>query len=539
MYISYRPLITISFLFFTLSILNPVHALPLVGFFSEFFCFIGCLTLLPFLFKIKIEVPRIILPLFLILLIPLIQFSLGYVFFFFNAFFSFIYLLFFLLMIVLGYNLKINNIIDIKLFLAAFFLSISILSSFFAIIQWLGLSKDSGFIMNLVGSRPYANMAQPNHLATFLCTGLFSCWHFFENKKIGKGLFYVLCSIFYFSIALTQSRTAWLIILFSSIFLFLINKKYNMRISKINLLAGGTFFVLCIFILPLINEFIGQYFNIIDTGSIVERVSSGYERFKIWNQIFHAILQKPWFGYGWNQTTAAQFEVIDQFPGKEWATSSHNLILDILVWCGIPLGFLISSYFVYLYVRAYFSIEGVGDIFLFLVVSSVLIHSFLEFPLYFSYFLMPIGLIFGVLLKSENKFIFLNQILIVFIFFSSFFLGAVIFKEYLKIEDNLFSGRLHAMGDLRDEVKLPYHLYFFDFFDDRAKWLALYPKMKVSPEKLMLGEKMVKTYLKPYDIHKYAQLLAFNGYKDEADRQLKILNILYGIDVSYNDLLEK
>ncbi len=87
MYISYRPLIASSFLFFTLSILNPVHALPLVGFFSEFFCFIGCLTLLLFLFKIKIEVPRIILPLFLILLIPLIQFSLGYVFFFFNAFF--------------------------------------------------------------------------------------------------------------------------------------------------------------------------------------------------------------------------------------------------------------------------------------------------------------------------------------------------------------------------------------------------------------------------------------------------------------------
>ena len=67
--------------------------------------------------------------------------------------------------------------------------------------------------------------------------------------------------------------------------------------------------------------------------------------------MIHAIAEEPWHGYGWNQTTAAQFRVVDSIHNKEWVTSAHNLILDIFVWCGIPLGLLIVSYFVYLYVK--------------------------------------------------------------------------------------------------------------------------------------------------------------------------------------------
>lgn len=305
----------------------------------------------------------------------------------------------------------------------------------------------------------------------------------------------------------------------------------------------GFFSIFIIFFgisLPYFNLILSSNFNIINTVGLLDRATTGYQRFEIWNQMIHAITEEPWYGYGWNQTTAAQFRVIDSIHNKEWVTSAHNLILDIFVWCGIPLGLLIVSYFVYLYVKIISSISDLESIFCFLAISSILIHSFLEFPLYYSYFFIPFALFLGYALGYKYKVsLKINSLFILFFLIFNFFFGVVVFKEYLKINDNLFSGKLHAMGNQRDKVKLPYKLFFFDFFDERAKWLALYPKMKVDREEILLGNKMVQTYLKPYDIYKYAQLLAFNGCKEESIRQLKILSILYDIHVSYDDLLRK
>ena len=68
----------------------------------------------------------------------------------------------------------------------AVFIASGLFSSLIAIIQWIGLSEKRLFIMGLVGNRPYGNMAQPNHLATFLCISLLSLWYLFEKYKINQ-----------------------------------------------------------------------------------------------------------------------------------------------------------------------------------------------------------------------------------------------------------------------------------------------------------------------------------------------------------------
>lgn len=539
---SYRPLIAISFFFFCLSILNPVHTLPWAGFFSEFLCFVASVLLLPCLFRYKTKIPKNIIPILFITLIPIVQFIFGQIYFFSTAFFSAVYLFYFCLMIIVGFNFALNEkeILNIEYFLAFFFLVVNIISSVFAIIQWLGLSSNSIFIMNFTGNRPYANMAQPNHLATFLCIGIFSSWYLFEKNKLNKYVATLSCLFFLFTIALTQARVAWIILIFSLVYIFFNIKKYEFKLSNKFLYFIVIFFIICVLILPYINNFLLSSFDLIETSTIVERASEKNGRLIIWNQMLHAIMEKPWIGYGWNQTTAAQYSVISQIHGQEWVTSAHNLVLDIIVWCGIPLGIIIVGYFLYLYMKLICSVTNIEGVFCILAISAITIHSLLEFPMYYSYFFIPIGLLIGVLLKKEDQ----NYIkikpyalIVVFVFSLGGMIG--IFQQYMKIEDNLFAGKLHAMGDLRAEVELPYHLYFFDFFDARARWLAQYPKMEVNQQKLIDAHHMVQVYLKPYDLYKYAQLLAFNGKKKEAEQQLEILYILYNMKISYASLFEE
>jgi len=539
---SYRPLFSISFLFFCLSILNPVHTQPWAGFFSEFFCFVAFWMLLPIFLNKKIKIPIILTPLLLISFIPLVQFNLGQVFFFSNSFFSSIYLFCFWLAIVVGFNFSLKNrsILDIRNFLSIFFILVGFASSVFAIMQWLGLSNNSTFIMSLSGSRPYANMAQPNHLATFLCMGIFSCWYLFEKNKLNKYVLIGICIFFIFIISLTQSRTAWMILIIAIFFLIFSIRKFECRLSYKFLFFLVFIFIIFSFSTPYLNKFLSLYFNVVQANGIIGRALEVNGRLVIWDQMLHAIIQKPWFGYGWNQTTSAQYNVIEYIHGHEWVTSSHNLILDILVWCGIPLGLFVIFYLFFLYVNMLVNIKKSDDIFCILIVSAVAMHSLLEFPIYYSYFFIPIGLLVGDLLKEEKNDCFLVKPAILCLIFI-FGIGAMVgvFRDYLRINDNLFAGKLHAMGNLRAEVELPYHLCFFDFFDARARWLALYPEKIVSKRQLVDAQKMVKTYLKPYDLYKYAQLLAFNGYKKDALQQLKILKILYGMDISYESLFDE
>lgn len=525
-------------------ILNPSHYRPWAGFLSEIFAFLSLLLLLFVFYNKKVLIPKLVIPVFLIALVPICQFSLGQIFYFQKAVLASIYILSFGIACSMTYTIcqKDKDLESSKIvmeLLSITFIIAGVISACITIVQWLGLVHDSEYILNLVGNRPYANMAQPNHLATLLTLSLLSCLYFFEQKK-NTLVLSIISIILIFSIALTQSRTTWLVSLFILMFYWVKFKNFNFRLSKNTILVWFLSYVLIIFSLPTLNSILSNYFNINDTSTVAERASSGYLRLQIWDQMLHAIIKKPIWGYGWNQTTAAQYAVIDRVHGHEWASSAHNIILDVIVWCGLPIGLIITGYFFYIYLNFLIKTKSSETIFATLMISAVLIHSLLEYPLYYSYFLLPVGLLFGVILSEvSNNYIkvplFFNWILIVF----SFFGIGYIFTEYNKISDNMIAANTHEMNDLNTELILPYPIPFFDMFNERAKWIALYPYSKVSSEELDQIRKMVQTYLTPYDLYKFAKLLAFNGHKEEAIRQLKILKIMYNQDYSYESLFIK
>ena len=524
--------------------LFPFHKTPWTTFGSEVLTFLAALALLATLLNQQIKIPKPQLIALPILLIPLLQWGFGQVIYISNALLCTAYITMFWLMIIAGYNLSLNDGRE-KVFrtLSVLLVFIGLLSSLIAILQWLQLSSYFSPYMNILkGNRPYANFAQPNNLATFLSMGLLACLYFYE-KRIAPNLVLVPMSlIFIFTIALTQSRTSWVVCLFILVYLGIKQFKQQKRFSFIQLLSWVAVFIAIISFLPYLNHLIESVSNqqIAETASVVERASSGYLRFDMWSQVLVALSEHPWFGYGWNQTGMAQIAAFDLYPSHEWYKSAHNVILDLLVWNGIPIGLIIIAY---LGCWLFWLNKGVRDtesIIATLMVCAILIHAMLEYPIHYAYFLLPMGFLLGIIQAQYSKLPskimspwILGTLLIVGVI-----LTAMIYRDYnLYREQSVLAGKTAPLSQSQQEI-MNQDIWVLTQFKERVWWIGFNPATKLSDAELVHMERMVANLASKYDLYKYAQVLAFNGRKAEAEHQLWILKTLHGQENTYQDVLD-
>lgn len=536
----------LSAFFLALAYLLPFHKLPWTTFGSEVLAFLSAITLLCMFLKKDLKIPKPQLLALPILLIPFIQYGFGQILYFSNALLCTAYLLMFWLMVVVGYNLSLDKIVRGKVFtsFSVLILIVALLSSVMAIFQWLGLNSYFAPFMNfLKGNRPYANFAQPNNLATFLTVGVFACLYFYEKRLISNVVIVPATLILIFSIALTQSRTSWVVCLFVLIYLAI--KQFNQlkRFSFTKLLLWIGVFIAAIGLLPYLNALISSVSQqeVIDTASAVERASSGYKRLDMWSQAWVAIQQQPWFGYGWNQTGMAQIAAFDLRPNWEWYKTAHNVILDLLIWNGIPLGILIILYVVgWLYwlnkgIREPISLTAS------LMVCAILIHAFLEYPIHYAYFLLPMGFLLGIIqaqyphLPSKN----LKPAVTLSLVLIGISLCVIVYRDYqLYRQQSVYVNIKKPLTDAQQEV-MNQQIWLLSQFKERVWWIGLDPFTKMSDAQLQHLDRMVANLASKYDLFKYAQVLAFNGKKAEAEHQLWILAELHGDKRNYQDLLPK
>ncbi len=515
---------TLSILCFALSILNPAYYPPWSSFISEYFAFLSLLFLLPLFFKRSIYIPKISIFFIAISLIPVLQYYFGQLAYFDRAALSVIYICSFWVAIVIGFN----SVERYKSSLNYFFLvilSCGIVSSLIAITQWLNIEISLDWALP-VQSRPVANMGQSNHLATFLLLGCISCLYYYECKSLNNLFLIMVSLLFIFVIAITQSRTAWVSALVLYLYWISAYKRdllnFNIRKQTIFLVT----FISSVILLPFVKAFVTKT----ATLDVVERTTSaaGFQRIEIWQQAIESIRQQPLWGYGWNQSSFAQYETIKPGYAKHFFTSFHNALFDIIIWCGIPIGITVILVCTFIVIKLLRKSFNATQICLISAVCVILTHALLESPLSYSYFLLPLGFMLGSLFYSfEKKLININGLWIVVIFLVGVILSLYLPREYSYIPDNMVAAETHEMNERKGEVDLPYPDNFFNSFDSRARWISLYPCTEQTIEQIKRSRDMVKTYMIHYDLYKFAQVLYFNNYRDEAQKQLDILNYMY------------
>lgn len=528
----YRLSFTLSIVCFTLSILNPSFYPPWSSFISEYLAFLSLLLLLPLFFKKTISIPKISLFFILVSIIPVAQYFLGQIFYFDKAALAFIYIVSFWLAIVVGFN----SLDRYKYSLDYFYwviLGCGIISSLLATAQWFNVEMSIDWVMQ-ASSRPFANMAQPNHLATFLLLSLMSCLYFYENKKINNTALLLFSLLLLTVIAMTHSRTAWVALLFIYLYLGISYKRniINLSLKKQSLLLA--YFAVAAILLPLLKA---SGLKLDTAVAITQRSSSILERIQIWQQGIAAIKYQPLWGYGWNQSSFAQYETFQIDYAKRYTTSFHNIFLDIIIWCGIPIGITIILFCSFIIIKALLKSVSAAQICLITSVCVILIHALLEFPLSYSYFLLPLGFMLGALFFTfDVKSIKVSGLYSALIFILGMGLSVYIVREYSYIPDNMVAAETHEMNERKDMIIFPYQFHFFDTFESRARWIGLYPCTKLSNSHIEEIRYMVKTYMIHYDLYKFSEVLYFNGYNNEAQKHLDMLNYMYEEEIKLSDL---
>ena len=115
-----------------------------------------------------------------------------------------------------------------------------------------------------------------------------------------------------------------------------------------------------------------------------------------WMTMLDAVGRRPIVGYGWNQASVAQSRAADAHEAShEFVEHSHNVVIDLLVWNGIPVGAaIVGSLAWWLWWQARACRTGLHAIAL-TALAVVITHGLLEFPLEYAYFLLPVGLLMG------------------------------------------------------------------------------------------------------------------------------------------------
>lgn len=524
--------------------LSPFHYSPWVMFSSEVSTFGAGLCVLAALIQQNIKIPRAQLLLLPFTLIPIVQWGFSLVFDLSTALLSSFYLLGFWFMVLAGYNLSLEQQKRDQIFsgFSLLVIIVSVATSFIAICQWLNIESHFVHMLHLIGNRPYGNFGQPNNMATFLIVGLLGCLYLYEKNKVTIWLLLPSALIILFTIALSQSRTSWLVFPFLLIYWVIKQFRKQKRFGFIQgLLWCVGFFVIAGVILPFATSLIEAWSSadVTEASTLVERASSGYLRFNIWSQMLLAVQQHPWLGYGWNQTSVAQMMVYHAFPTGEWTTSAHNVLLDLIIWNGIALGTVIIAYFACWFLWLNQQAKETISIIAIMMVCTVLIHAMLEFPQRYAYFLLTCGFLLGIVQAQIPvlKGIVLNKQIFRLIWVVSLLLIIAILRDYnvYVLNSNLLFTNKHPNAEFMGSSKI----FVLTQFEQRLKWIELNPKTKLPRADLVEWENFVKNKPTPYNLRKYAKLLAYNGKVELAEQQIFILQHLYKQKIMLLELLKE
>jgi len=539
----------VFFLFFAAILLgfawlSPFHYSPWVMFSSEVSTFGAGLCVLAALIQQNIKITRAQLLLLPFTLIPIVQWGFGIVFDLSTALLSSFYLLGFWFMVLAGYNLSLDQKKRDQIFsgFSLLVIIVSIGTSFIAICQWLNIESYIPYVLKLLGNRPYGNFGQPNNMATFLIIGLLGCLYLYEKNKVTIWLLLPSALIILFAVALSQSRTSWIVFPFLFVYWLIKQFKQQKRFGFIqSLLWCVGFFVVAGEILPFVTSLIEAWSstNVTEASTLVERASSGYLRFNIWSQMLLAVQQHPWLGYGWNQTSVAQITVYPAFPTGEWTTSAHNVLLDLIIWNGIPLAAVIIAYFTCWFLWLNQQAKNTISIVAIMMVCTVLIHAMLEFPQRYAYFLLTCGFLLGVVQAQSPvlKGIVLNKQLLRLIWGVSLLLIIAILRDYnvYVLNSNLLFNNKRPNAEFMGSSKI----FVLTQFEERLKWIELNSETALPEADLVHWENFVKNKPTPYNLRKYAKLLAYNGKVEQAEQQIFILQHLYKQKITLTELLKE
>lgn len=408
-----------------------------------------------------------------------------------------------------------------------------IVSCAMALHQWLDLGYFGLFIEALPPlGRPYANMAQPNHLATLLLLALTGALFLFETGKIGALGCCTLVLLFCQGLAMTQSRSVLVGLFLAASLLFLKRPRYQLRMPAWGFAAVFAVYIAFSLAWPLVNAALLLQD---DAQSAFTRSTTPGVRLVIWQSALDAIALRPWAGWGFGQIAAAQQATALDYPATHlFLSSAHNIALDLVLWMGIPAALVFCALLALQLRDGRAANRGAASSWAaWTGLACITGHALVELPLLYSYFLIPAGFLLGSQaagtggLALPGKALTLQRALLAAVALSGLIFLARLVPEYFSWEGDSRNLQFELQKFVVSEPAYAPEITLLDQIAAMHRAGRYRPAPGIAAGDLELLRRNAARYPGSVALLRYAYAAALNGQPQQAHHTLRLLCSLH------------
>ncbi|MBL8349034.1 MAG: O-antigen ligase C-terminal domain-containing protein [Burkholderiaceae bacterium] len=260
--------------------------------------------------------------------------------------------------------------------------------------------------------RAVGNLRQPNHLCSLLLWALVAAVALHELRRLPRAALWALVPLLVFAVELSASRTGAV-----GLLLLLLWGLLDRRLSRstrwllaLTPLLYGLALAAMAWYGQLSQHAIGAAARVAEGGlsDLSAAGGSPNSRLNIARNALALVAANPWTGVGFGEFNFAWS--LTAFPGRPTAffDHTHNLFLQLAVELGLPLAGLVLLLLAVALVQAWrHAARAAGDAAVagraaLMLVLMIGLHSLVEYPLWYAYFLLPAALAWGFALGTPT-----------------------------------------------------------------------------------------------------------------------------------------
>lgn len=284
-------------------------------------------------------------------------------------------------------------------------LAAGVLSALIAVVQvFVPQWSDNTWIAQIgPHARAAGNLRQPNHLSTLLLWSLVAVVWLLAVGRLSLAAVVLLSGLLVFAVVLSASRTGLLGLLLLALWGALDRRLASaVRGLLIGLLVAYAAMWWGLDLWRAAGALSAEGLPQLRTEGDISS-----SRFAIWSDTLSLIARHPWWGVGFGEFNRAW--TLTPFPQRPTAffDHAHNLPLQLAVELGLPAALLMTGLLCWALWRAFRAgsradaASAVSLRCVFMIVLLVALHSQLEYPLWYSYFLLPTAFALGLCLGAR------------------------------------------------------------------------------------------------------------------------------------------
>jgi len=480
------------------------------------------------------ELPRIVLLPIGMMALLLVQYLFGKIPSFDQTLLLSMYFLWMVLLIMLGHRLRVELGLPLVVTVLASFMALGAeLNTLAGVMQHYRWHTFLDSVVTVkTASAVYGNLAQPNHYANYITLGLASIGLLHTRWSLRGWQTALLVTPMLFVLALSGSRSTWLFLLFMAGMSYLWQRRDKLYLP----ILKYTLFLLIGFAMM---HFIVQIPWLAGVGGEVNSVQrmfggdvgSGGIRLYLWKESWLIFTHYPLLGSGFGQFAWQHFQLCAELRDLRiygLYNNAHNLVMQLAAETGLAgLSILLATLGIWL-IHACKQQRTIYQWWGFLVLAVLGIHSLLEYPLWYGYFIGIAAVALG-MMESRVFTLALNnlgRITVGMLLVLGLFSTAQLYAGYKKLEASLAvhplgSGDTTYVKRLRDSfikakdyaLLRPYaELYMSSLIEVSAEQLD---------DKLELNERVMRIVPISSVVYRQTWLLALADRVPEAKIQLE------------------